>query len=72
LTSPAEQPRPPGGHPLSVLPGGYRVVVPSGRLRPPQGLLGQNSDAAAIIPVIADARPPTEHAAPIRQAQPTS
>jgi hypothetical protein len=24
-----------GDHPLSVLPGGYRVVVPSGRLRPP-------------------------------------
>ena len=73
-TSPAEQPRPPGGHLSSVLPGGYRVVVPSGRLRPPQGVLGHNSGAAPIIPVIADAveRPPTEHVTPIRQARPTS
>ena len=33
-----------------MLPGGYRVVVPSGRLRPLQGLLGQNSEARTDHP----------------------
>jgi hypothetical protein len=53
-----------------VLPGRYRVVVPSGRLRPPQGLLGQNSDAAPIITVIADALERPQQNMPHRYVKP--
>jgi len=57
-----------GAIPRRCGPAAIALSCPSGSLRPGQGLLGQDSDAAPIITVIADAleRPPTERATPIR------
>jgi len=62
------------GIPRGCCPAAIALSCRRGRLRPPQGLLGQNIDAAPIITVIADAleHPPTKHATPILHARPTS